>query len=143
MRLSSLALITALFATASFDCVTVVLGQNDGTVKPIQIIPKLEGSCGDIGAFPCITPASKEPGGGNGGGWVFCINAICDNTPTVDASKYDGKPYSKCQCWQPSNTAYSILPDSKKGGGANCVLDSGPGGEEMCKAMNAGKLIST
>lgn len=142
MKLPSLALITALFATASFDCVTVVLGQNV-TVKPIQIIPKLEGSCGDIGAFPCNTPASKEPGGGNGGGWVFCINAICDNTPTVDTNKYDGKPYSKCQCWQPSNTAFSILPDSKKGGGANCVLDSGPGGEEMCKAMNAGALIST
>jgi len=143
MKISSLALTTALFATASFDCVTVVLGDNDGTVEPIQIIPELPGTCGDIGPFPCVTPASIEPGGGNGGGWVFCINAICDNTPTVDENKYNGKPYSKCQCWQPSNTPNSILPDSRKGGGANCVLDSGPGGEEMCRAMNAGALIST
>jgi len=34
-------------------------------------------------------------------------------------------------------------PTKKKGGGANCVLDSGPGGEEMCQQMNAGALIST
>ena len=142
MKISSLALTTALFAAASFDCVTVVLGESDGTVKPIQIIPKLSGSCGDIAGFPCVTPASTAPDGGNGGGWVFCINAICDNTPTVD-EKYGGKPYAKCQCWQPSNTPDSILPDSKKGGGANCVLGSGPGGQAMCDAMNAGKLIST
>merc|ERR1712238_49138 len=36
-----------------------------------------------------------------------------------------------------------ILPDSNKGGGANCVLNSGPGGAEMCAQMNAGALIST
>jgi len=156
MKISSFAFTTstALFAaTASFDCVTVVLAgemttslwprENDGTIKPIPIVPKLPGTCGDIGGYPCRTPASMEPDGGNGGGWVFCINAICEDTPTIDEQKYGGKPYSKCQCWQPSNTPNSILPDKKKGGGANCVLDSGPGGEEMCQQMNAGALIST
>jgi hypothetical protein len=79
-------------------------------------------------------------------GWVFCISAICADQPTNDVNKYNGKPFVECQCWQQEvddpTTDRSILPPAEFGG-ANCALDSGPGGAAMCDAIKGGALIST
>lgn len=87
-----------------------------------------EDTCSDVAAESCDAP-----------GWVFCINAKCA-TAAMDP-KY-GKLVSKCECWQPSNTNFSIVP-VRKNSGANCVMKSGPGGSEMCEAIKNGALIST
>jgi hypothetical protein len=67
--------------------------------------------------------------------WVFCIDAICDDTPTM----VDGVAVSKCKCWE-QKSSYSILPLST--GGAPCVMGY-EGGSKMCDDMQNGQLIST
>ena len=67
--------------------------------------------------------------------WVFCIDAVCDETPTM----VDGVAVSKCKCWE-QKSSYSILPLST--GGAPCVMGY-EGGKQMCDDMKNGQLIST
>jgi len=67
--------------------------------------------------------------------WVFCIDAVCDDTPTM----VDGVAVSKCKCWE-QESSYSILPLST--GGAPCVMGY-EGGKTMCDDMKDGQLIST
>jgi hypothetical protein len=69
--------------------------------------------------------------------WVFCIDAVCDDTPTI----VDGVAVSKCKCWE-QKSSYSFIPASKNQGAA-CVMGY-EGGSEMCDDMKSGKeLIST
>ena len=69
---------------------------------------------------------------------------VCEDDPISDPAKYGGKPFNRCQCWQPTSTNSSILPIGRAG--TNCVLDLPEfprGGKPMCDAMKAGTLIST
>ena len=69
---------------------------------------------------------------------------VCEDDPISDPAKYGGKPFNRCQCWQPTSTNSSILPIGRAG--TNCVLDLPDfprGGKPMCDAMKAGTLIST
>jgi len=91
------------------------------------------GNCSDMTPYPCEAP-----------GWVYCQDAVCDQEPVM----VDGVLVAKCLCWAPSNTNSSILPTTM--GGASCVANTinsalglPQGGEEMCKAMKSGSLIST
>ena len=85
--------------------------------------------CGNVVSHTCEAP-----------GWVFCQNAVCDETPVKNGSKW----VSNCHCWQQKEggTVKNLIP-STKNSGANCVLDMGPGGPEMCEAMGKGALWST
>ena len=74
-------------------------------------------------------------------GWVLCDNAICDSEPITEDTANgdisytkDGKlvPFVKCQCWAPSNSVYSILPEPTTGAG--CVFGlKDYGGEAMVR----------
>jgi len=103
--------------------------------KPVDIAPCEPGqdcpagSCGQVApGHPCEAP-----------GWVFCLDAVCDE-PSAD--RKTGKLISKCKCWQPTNTNSSVLPAASNSG-ANCVMGTGPGGNQMCEAIKGGALIST
>lgn len=101
--------------------------------EPFEITPcnplfeKCSNKCGNVRGVHCDSR-----------GWVFCQNAVCDEKPVKNGTKW----VSHCHCWQPSNTDHSILP-LKSNSGANCVLDVGPGGEDMCVAIAKGELWST
>jgi len=105
------------------------------TPEPFKIAPCLVGhdcpdsGCGTFGEIKC-----------DSAGWVFCQNAVCDDEPVVDPKS--GRLVAKCHCWQPSNTNLSFLPLTHNSG-ANCVMNAGPGGEDMCKAIANGALFST
>jgi hypothetical protein len=103
--------------------------------KPFEITPcnplvassECTNKCGEVRGYKCDSP-----------GWVFCQNAVCDEVPVKNGSAW----VSNCHCWQPTNTDSSILPVTSNSG-ANCVLDMGPGGQEMCEAIDNGALWST
>jgi len=140
MKIFSLAVTTMISAALNSQFVATVDGKK---VEPMPIFPFDPKTCGLLDAYLCDAEA-----------WVFCYNAICEDEPTVDPNKYDGKPFNKCQCWQPAKNPdnkytgkqrnTSILPIG--GAGANCVFnlpDFPKGGEKMCKYMKEGGLIST
>ncbi len=79
-------------------------------------------------SYPCEAPA-----------WVFLINALFDDTPVEDEN---GVLVAKCHCWQPTETNFSILPGETISG-ANCVMESGSRGRQMCDRMKAEALAST
>merc|ERR1712139_163694 len=89
------------------------ISDGPSAILPIPVTPGDASTCGTSGTLPCTAP-----------GWVFCTNAVCDNSPTVDAKKHGGKPFAKCQCWQPSNTNQSFVPRFNTAA-ANCVLGTG------------------
>ena len=103
--------------------------------KPFDITPcnPLEADClhqcGNVKGFECDAK-----------GWVFCQNAVCDETPVKNGTMW----VSKCHCWQQPDgeTTKSLIPVAANSG-ANCVLDMGPGGADMCTAMQNGALWST
>ena len=69
--------------------------------------------------------------------WVFCIDAVCEDKPTM----VDGVAVSKCKCWE-QKSSYSFIPASKNQGAA-CVMGY-DGGKKMCNDMKSGKeLVST
>jgi len=123
-RLSNITAARTLESAAGPVPVTTVAG-------PIPVTPNDPSTCGVTVPYEC-----------DASGWVYCINSVCEDETTTDPLLYGGKPFNKCHCWQPTNTNSSILPHGNDGG-ANCVLDNGPGGEEMCEAMKNGALIST
>lgn len=109
----------------------ILVGKED--VYPTPIKPMDPDTCGILDVYPCEAE-----------GWVFCFNAVCEDDPISDPAKYGGKPFNRCQCWQPTSTNSSILPIGRAG--TNCVLDLPDfprGGKPMCDAMKAGTLIST
>lgn len=145
MKVSSIALNAALFAVAAPTSIasetsTPVSSQ---TLKPVSIVPyeldsgcneTCQASCGDVrDAKQCFSK-----------GWVYCDNAVCSTEPTTEANgkSYGGVPFVTCQCWQPTNSDYSIVPDPNTGAGCVLGLDNF-GGNNMCDEIAGGQLIST
>lgn len=103
--------------------------------KPFEITPcnplvasgECKHKCGEVRGYECKSA-----------GWVFCQNAVCDEKPVKNGSRW----VSNCHCWQPKNTNNSILP-VRENSGANCVLGMGKGGKPMCDAIDKGELWST
>ena len=157
------ALMIVLAGVLCFSCGDSETAGSSGSVQPIPITPGDASSCsatlgpnGERPNWPSISsaggvvasvPSPPASAPCTAPGWVFCINAVCADQPTVDADMYNGKPFVKCSCWQPTNTDFSLVPLGPDSG-ANCALGQdtfagGKGGEEMCQAIRDGALIST
>jgi hypothetical protein len=67
--------------------------------------------------------------------WIFCIDAVCEDTPTM----VDGIAVSKCKCWE-QKKSHSFIP--AKDQGAACVMGY-EGGKSMCDDMQTGSLVSS
>jgi len=107
--------------------------KHQGKPGPFKIAPCFgtncpKDSCSFVGFWPC-----------EAAGWVFCQNAVCEEPIE---SPITGRLISKCKCWQPSNTNSSMLP-METNSGANCVMNTGAGGETMCDGIKRGELWST